>query len=381
MALEYSPNTVTTGLLSMYDAANVKSYGGINYVSYSNYNAATWSNIFPANATLTTGIVAPDGTATAVRITCTSGGNSLIRVSFPSFTPNGTSNYTASFYVRKVSGSVGTTVFDLADATPTADYTASLVTGQWVRIQASAVSTAVAKSFVDLLSDGARDYVLDFWGVQVEPGLTATQLTTTTGSVATTNVPLWRDLMTTTNNATYNSTPQYSNGALVFNGSFQYSITYNARYNFNAEQTIAFWYKPTASATRRNPYNQAYGGGGTITHEIAGGFSYYWGTAGTDTTPYTGFSSSFTVVPNEIAYVTLVRNTENVYWYKNGVFSNSTTNPYGAGVVTGTSNITIGYGYAGGVVGEISVMQIYNVALTASQVAQNFQALRGRYGV
>ena len=63
------------------------------------------------------------------------------------------------------------------------------------------------------------------------------------------------------------------------------------------------------------------------------------------------------------------------------MFTNTGANPYAAGVVTGTSNITIGYGYAGGVVGEISVMQIYNVALTDAQVAQNFQALRGRYGV
>jgi hypothetical protein len=87
------------------------------------------------------------------------------------------------------------------------------------------------------------------------------------------------------------------------------------------------------------------------------------------------------VVPNETAYVTVVRNNTNIRWYKNGVFTNTGANPYGAGVVTGTSNITIGYGYAGGVVGEISVMQIYNVALTDDQVAQNFQALRGRYGV
>ena len=374
------PELPNRGLIIMLDAANIKSYGGINYVSYSNYDAATWSNIFPAYATLTTGIVAPDGTATAVRVTCTAGGNSLLRVAFPAFTPNGTSNYTASFYVRKVSGSTGVTNFDLADATPSADYTASLVTGQWVRIQASAVSTAVSKTFIDLISNGARDYVLDFWGVQVEPGLTATQLTTTTGSVATTNVPLWRDLVSSSN-ATYNSTPQYSNGALVFNGSYQYSITYDSRYNFNSEQTIGFWYKPTAAATRRNPYNQAYGGGGTITHEIAGGFNYYCGTSGINGTPYSGFSSSFTVVPNEIAYVTLVRSPSNITWYKNGVYSNTATNPYGVGVVTGTQNITIGYGYAGGVVGEISVMQIYNRALTDDEVLQNFNSLRGRFGI
>jgi hypothetical protein len=121
MAVAYNPKIVTNGLVLYLDAANIKSYGGINYVSYSNYNAITWTNYFPTNATLTTGIVAPDGTATAVRITCTSGGNSLLRVLLPSFTPNGTSNWTVSFYVRKVSGSIGVTNFDLADGTPNAD--------------------------------------------------------------------------------------------------------------------------------------------------------------------------------------------------------------------------------------------------------------------
>jgi hypothetical protein len=31
--------------------------------------------------------------------------------------------------------------------------------------------------------------------------------------------------------------------------------------------------------------------------------------------------------------------------------------------------------------GSISVVQIYNTALSAAEIAQNFNALRGRYGV
>ena len=31
--------------------------------------------------------------------------------------------------------------------------------------------------------------------------------------------------------------------------------------------------------------------------------------------------------------------------------------------------------------GTISTMMVYNIALTAAQISQNFNALRGRYGI
>jgi hypothetical protein len=135
------------------------------------------------------------------------------------------------------------------------------------------------------------------------------------------------------------------------------------------------------SSARRNPYNQAYAGGGTITHENDSVFNYYFGQGGGDNTPYIGFTSSFSVVVGETAMICLTRNASTVSWYKNGILDVSTSNPYGAGVVTGTNNITIGSGYAGGFAGSIYAAQIYNRALTAAEVQQNFNALKGRYGL
>jgi hypothetical protein len=157
-----------------------------NLVSNSTYNASTWSNVFPANATLTTGILAPDGTNTAVRLTCQATGSSLLRVTFPTFTPNGTTAYTASFYVRMVSR--GTISFnnsltcDLMDATPSGNYLPLLIPNQWVRVSFSAVPTAIATFFFDLLSDNNNNYVLDFWGVQLEAGAFATSYIPTVAS-------------------------------------------------------------------------------------------------------------------------------------------------------------------------------------------------------
>jgi hypothetical protein len=150
-----------------------------NLVSYSTYTASNWINNFPAGASITTGITAPDGTNTAVRLTCTNTTNALLRVNIPSLTPNGTDTYTTSFYVRKISGTGGAFT-DLGDGNPSADYSSQLVTNQWVRVTVSGVPTATAKTFLDLFSDNNTNYVLDFWGVQLETGSVATDYTPTT---------------------------------------------------------------------------------------------------------------------------------------------------------------------------------------------------------
>jgi len=396
MAVAYNPKIVTNGLVLYLDAANIKSYGGINYVSYSNYNSITWTNYFPTNATLTTGIVAPDGTATAVRITCTSGGNSLLRVAFPSFTPNGTSNWTVSFYVRKVSGSIGVTNFDLADATPSADYTSSLITGEWVRVQSSAVSTAVAKSFVDLLSDGARDYVLDFWGLQIEPAFSASQLTTTTGSVATANVNLWRDLTSNGLTGTFSNSPLYdgsNQGNLSFNGT-------NASVNLPNSSLLQFlnrnpysfevWVYPRTDTSASYP--------GFINRESnpgsgRDGYNIYYtklgqtvGTNlvaterfGTGTQNSVGTTLTDAVFFNNWQCYCTTYNGTTLSFYRNGSLIGSIES---TGNVTNTVQV-VTIGQRGGIYSDskIATTKFYNTALTATEVSQNFNALRSRYGI
>ena len=162
--------------------------GTTNLVNYSTYFASDssprWRNYFPATATITTGIDAPDGTNTAVRLTCNNTGNSLLRVEFDAFTPNGTDTYTASFYVRKISGTTANgneLTCDLHDGSPSTNYLPQLVTNQWVRIVVSGVPSNSLKSFFDLLSDRRNDYVLDFWGLQIEQKSFATSYMPSSG--------------------------------------------------------------------------------------------------------------------------------------------------------------------------------------------------------
>ena len=175
----------------------------------------------------------------------------------------------------------------------------------------------------------------------------------------------------------------YNNdGTFSFNGSNSITIPFNSsQFTFNDGQTIIIWMKnQSPSSARRNPYDQAYAGAGTITHENDNGFNYFYGTGGSNNTPYTNLYTSFSVVVGETAMVCFTRDTSTVSCYKNGVFSNSMSNPYGS-VVTGTNNITIGSGYAGGFAGSIYAVQLYNRALSAAEVLQNFNAQRGIYGL
>ena len=71
--------------------------------------------------------------------------------------------------------------------------------------------------------------------------------------------------------------------------------------------------------------------------------------------------------------------------YLNGVL-NATNNSMNSSTTNGTSPLTIGNAFNGGSAiqyfnGSIPLARIYNRALTASEVQQNFNALRGRFGI
>lgn len=181
------------------------------------------------------------------------------------------------------------------------------------------------------------------------------------------------------NSTTVNDLTYASDGSFTFDGSND-GITLPALH-FPTEQTIEIWLKPLENdGFRRNPYNQAYGGYGTWTHETSGAINYYYGDGGGNASPYIGHGSSFTVAQNELACVATTRNTSQSIWYKNGVAYNSYTHSFGE-LTSHTSSITIGTGYAGRYLGDIYAVRLYNRALSADEIAQNFNAMRRRYGI
>lgn len=201
---------------------------------------------------------------------------------------------------------------------------------------------------------------------------------------------IWTDLSNNGNNATLINGPSFSSdnrGSLVFDGVDDYGIIpFNAsKMDFSAAQTICMWIRPAtgSNSARRNPYNQAYGGSGTLTRETNGFINYFFGTNGGNGDPWFGVYSGFTVAENETAFISVTRNqaTNVCNWYKNGVLIVTSSAGGYAATANGNSPILIGTGYTSAFVGNIYVCTVYNRDLTRTEILQNYNATKGRFGL
>jgi hypothetical protein len=195
----------------------------------------------------------------------------------------------------------------------------------------------------------------------------------------------WYDISGGNNNATmYNGLTFNSGGWMDFDGSDDYcGISYNSN-NMSAwstGQTIIIWeYHTFNDGSRRNFWNQAYGGAGTWTHEGGSVINYYYGNSGYNGNPYTSLQSLTTPTGGWNMLVT-TRDSSQVKWYQNNINTGTMSNPYGV-LTSTTSDITIGNGYTGQPwVGRMAIIQAYNRALTAAEVSQNYNAQKGRFGL
>ena len=410
MSLTHGSNIVTDSLLLNLDFANSKrfvqssgntSFGTGNLIQDPTYNAASWGSYFAANATITTGIDAPDGSTNAIRVTCKTTGQSLIRITFNSFTPASTSEiYTVSFWVRKISGTISDSNqiwSGLTDVAPSLDYSSQLVTGKWVRVSFSNTTTTTAKTWLDILDNNTNNYVLDFWGVKLE--------------LDDSNYVM--PIKDTIGNYTLNS---YHNQYISYDDK---SIT------FTRSASSRFGPAIPVTATGGLTYgNFVYG---NHTWEIwfkindinPSGFDQY--EQNNNLMVYRGWHSGFmyngtslwyahmNTGPTQPSVASWTLGTSGAQlnqgnWYQVVVTKNGNVfTPYVNGVNLGTGtttaltnpNTTSDVLYLGGVGNttlrneiymfypkcSISNVKMYNRALTASEVLQNFNALRGRFGI
>ena len=430
-------NTIYAGSLDevTYNPASTTANGGrYNLSSYSNYFAFDgtlgWNNIFTAGATLTTGIAAPDSSSTAVRFSCNNTTNALLRVYLTSFTPNGSSTYTMSFYARHVSGTKTGCTSDLADGV-SFDYSSTLVTGSWVRITYSGIPTATGKSFLDLFSDSNTNNVIDYWGVQIEQASSVsiyqpiynnvitppfTKREANTGTLYVTNqfdevsnmiVPnglllyvngssgvysgtgtQWTDLSSYNNNATLTNSPTYSastgGGSFAFDGSTQYAPITTALLNTTyTGKTVFIVGRMNASAWTASvaQYRAMYGtASGTrnfnfyVYHDASNLFYFHYSTPGSAI--LTG-SVALTTGTWFIAAVTQDATTTTVYLNGTSVYSvgGQTLNQYSASGQEAVAKAD-NYWY-----GDIAVCALYSRALSAAEVLNNYNAFAARVGL
>jgi hypothetical protein len=190
------------------------------------------------------------------------------------------------------------------------------------------------------------------------------------------------DLSGNGNHGVLGGAPTFTSGYISYDGTDdQITVTSNQdSLNFANEQTIIIWMYHTFTSGRRNPYDQAYGGYGTWTHEQGININYYYGNAGTNNVPYTSRTS--TTTPTSLwQMMSITRSNTTVNWYRNGVLSNTAANAYGVTLTTTNANIQFGNGYAGRWIGNMGPMLLYKRDINAGEMMQIYSAYKGRYGL
>ena len=194
----------------------------------------------------------------------------------------------------------------------------------------------------------------------------------------------WSDLSGKGNNvtltgATYNSS---NSGVFVFDGTDDYVETTSGWTNFGTDSfTIEVWYKTSSASQYETLVGNAPGGGtGTFQLDYNGSNNLRF-TTSTNSGEYVDSSISLSV--GVWKQVVVVREGTGTNQFK--IYSNGDLNTTGTFNVNLNSSAQLRIGRnRGGVYyydGEISNVKVYTKALSATEVAQNFNALRGRYGI
>ena len=395
MSYSANPSIVRDGLVYCVDAANERSYAfKENLNPWSTYDAVQW--VLPnGNATLTTGIDAPDGSNTAVRLTCSNAGDTLFRINHPTIAVSGTNAYTVSFYVRLISGTSsasGQLVSDWSDGGPSFDYRTWLLTNAWVRVYITSTPAAGNKTFLDLLNNNTNNYVMDYWGVQIERSPAVTEYTPTIGGVspgtAITRGTSWNDMISGTGSVGPVSNSIFDSvrgGAFGFTGASTSFITTNtyAPLNLTNNMSMEAWVRVDAWTS--------IGGIMTFGTDAAEQYALWTNTGGIFVASYNWpgtWYQTWSVAQGGATgnwFHVVATFTDGVLRiYVNGVLSNVSSNTLTTFPTVSGAYLTIGNNHPGGdemFNGRVAIARIYNIPLTPLQVNQNFAAHRGRFGI
>ena len=196
--------------------------------------------------------------------------------------------------------------------------------------------------------------------------------------------PTWFDRSGNGNNGTLEGGVGYSGsnfGSLTFDGTDDYVQKTSATANLSAGVTIEVIFKSTDMNSRAQGIIQFNGANNFIDFYALGNGKLRWET--------------FHPVGRGVQILSPAALSNNTWYHAVGTYVSGVSVLYinGNSVISGTDaggtgnfsssytgNIIIGQ-YAGYLSGNISKVSIYNRALSAAEIQQNYNALRGRYGI
>ncbi len=202
----------------------------------------------------------------------------------------------------------------------------------------------------------------------------------------------WRDLSGNNNNGTLTNGPTFSGigkqAAIVFDGVDDFvDLGNSSNVTTFTSLTINTWMRPTTLPVSNNEGRVIIRGDDSYrlywyNDSVAGNKLYFYsfdiGEASLATS--VGYlTSNFTT--NVWYNITALYNGSQTQLFVNGSLVATSTGK--SGTITGTNNMLLGKsnGNEYYLNGSMASIQLYNRALTQTEVTQNFNALRGRYGI
>lgn len=408
MALNHSPKIVTDGLVFAYDMANTKkSWKGMPTTNQFTLPTSDVNGFGVQNSTFTrvrTGNyggyeITPTDYVWRYNVTgndCPYHGwdipttaGAVVTFSFDYYVDPSTTNYPVTNYLANFENAGSGVGGSIGDPTPS-------IKGVWKRAYFSSTATATGNSRC-LLYPGAcggrlgdAGFIL-YKNPQVEfnaPGSIPTPFVAGTRTViqAIINQVYKGSLWAVPTKLVYNSDNTFSfNGTnSVLSPGDLSAAMHDATTGIGSFYTIELLFKPTEVVNYRNVFD-GYGSGNygpRLEMNSSGTLVWISGNSVGSYASYTVRASGLEV--NVYHYVALTLNAGVFTTYYNGNLVASSSDVYpndGDRLI----NVLIGRGFSTSserwFKGDIPITRIYNRALSAAEVKQNFNALRGRYGI
>jgi hypothetical protein len=194
----------------------------------------------------------------------------------------------------------------------------------------------------------------------------------------------WTDVSSNGNNSTLTNGTYYSDGTMVFDGVDDYVNVPTFSLPVSSFSCEAFFQWSNLGSDRGSIFslNYNYPNSGYLIRQKDDGSGKFviWSDYGSES----GIYSTASLIVNTWNHVVVVQSAGTCLIYINGILDSSQSLPnpvlnQSYPILLGTRALTGSVGAF--LTGKISVSKIYNRALSATEVSQNFNALRGRYGI